>query len=116
MKLLKQADRAMELLDVDEAKFSDDLAAQQADFASRLNTLASVCACDTLKACPDLLPSSLLLAVPLPPRPLHSAACKTRNSCDRMRLFISTSNSCILLYAEVQLWSNWHRINIYIML
>lgn len=42
MKLLRQADRTMELLEVDEAKFADELTVQQKDFAATLNILTTV--------------------------------------------------------------------------
>lgn len=42
VKLLRQADRTVELLEVDEAKFADELTAQQKDFAATLNTLTTV--------------------------------------------------------------------------
>lgn len=44
VKLLKQADRTLELLEVDEAKYADELGQQQLEFASSLNTLTTVCA------------------------------------------------------------------------
>ena len=42
VKLLRQADRTLELLEVDEAKFADELTVQQKEFAGTLNTLTSV--------------------------------------------------------------------------
>lgn len=42
VKLLRQADRTLELLEVDEAKYADELSLQQKDFASSINTLAAV--------------------------------------------------------------------------
>jgi hypothetical protein len=41
-KLLKQADRTLELLEVDEAKYADELSEQQQEFSATINTLASV--------------------------------------------------------------------------
>lgn len=42
VKLLRQADRTLELLEVDEAKYADELSLQQKEFASSVNTLAAV--------------------------------------------------------------------------
>lgn len=42
VKLLRQADRTLELLEVDEQKYADELGQQQMDFASSLNTLTTV--------------------------------------------------------------------------
>lgn len=42
VKLLKQADRTLELLEGDEAKYADELTSQQKDFAGTLNTLTTV--------------------------------------------------------------------------
>lgn len=42
VKLLRQADRTLEVLEVDEAKFADGLSTQQAEFAGSLNTLSAV--------------------------------------------------------------------------
>lgn len=38
---MRQADRTLELLEVDEAKYADDLSQQQKEFASTLNTLTT---------------------------------------------------------------------------
>jgi hypothetical protein len=42
IKLLRQADRSLELLDGDEAKYADEMTAQQEAFASTINNLAAV--------------------------------------------------------------------------
>jgi hypothetical protein len=42
VKLMRQADRTLELLEVDEAKYADDLSTQQREFASSINTLTTV--------------------------------------------------------------------------
>lgn len=42
VKLLRQADRTLEVLEVDEAKFADELSTQQEEFAGSLKTLSTV--------------------------------------------------------------------------
>jgi hypothetical protein len=42
VKLLRQADRTLELLEVDAAKYADELSLQQKEFAGSINTLAAV--------------------------------------------------------------------------
>lgn len=43
-KLLSQAERSLELLDVDESKYADEMVAQQEDFVGKVNSLATVSA------------------------------------------------------------------------
>lgn len=42
VKLLRQADRSLEVLDVDEAKYADEMTAQQELFVGSINNLAAV--------------------------------------------------------------------------
>jgi hypothetical protein len=42
VKLMRQADRTLELLEVAEAKYADDLSVQQTEFASSIDTLSKV--------------------------------------------------------------------------
>lgn len=67
IKLLRQADRSLELLDGDEAKYADELTAQQEAFVGTINNLAAVSNCaGMLYICCYLQPtcSSSTLAAP----------------------------------------------------
>lgn len=55
VKLMRQADRTLELLEVDEAKYADDLSTQQTEFASSINTLSTVSDQQTRSSVPQLM-------------------------------------------------------------
>jgi hypothetical protein len=74
VKLLRQADRTLEVLEVDEAKFADELSTQQAEFAGNLSTLSTVSgtppgvaehSCLVLGGLVSTLQSHLLCTLPL---------------------------------------------------
>lgn len=56
IKLLSQAERSLELLDADESKYADDMVAQQEDFVSKVNNLATVRCRNAAEVGPSGLP------------------------------------------------------------